>query len=449
MPNISLSREALVRRYHAIRSHPAAARAGDWLIAAGVCTFALLMPMGNMFAEIGGVLCLAGILWAYLFNFRQSALHRYPLWPLYALFLAFLAFKVVHSVHLQTSWYVFNSNIHKGFVLFLAGLEFVRTRKRLYLFALLLAAASLVQGLDGIYQFMTGTDFIKGAITEGGRLTASMGGGRVGNYMSMTLLPSLVLWVLLPASLPRAARLGITAAFLAPGMFLWMFAQARSGWVGLLIAVLLLALMLNTIRLRHLLPLGAVILLLGFFGPERVRFATALNDVRISDIWPAAMSVFHEHFWLGVGNGAFRHGTNLLGIVMEWNGTVVAYPHPHNIYVQLLAETGIIGFGLFAAFTLGTGVWSGLRIRQGLRTADRPYWFVTALLWASYFGGYLGAAVSAHSFFRTWWLGTAMLILGAMVGACASARPHPAQAAATPSAEPHGPAEQAPAPPVR
>ncbi len=410
--------------YDRIKQQPKARHVGDLLMLAGICTYLFLMPLGRVFSEFGGLLCLAGLAWTYLFNFRSTVFFRYPLWSLYALFMAYLAFKTVHTLDFGTSWYVLRTNLYKGFIFFPAAVESIRTRKRLMLITGLIALSALMQGMDGIFQHIYGVDALRDALPEGGRLTGSMGGGRVGNYMAMTVLPGLLLWHLLPRSLHRTARMAVVSLFMVPSLYLWVFAQARSGYLGLMAAAVLLCAMLGRLRLRYMLPPAILVCLVGFFGPERATFAHALEDIRITQIWPSALAVFKEYFWFGVGNGAYRHGTDALGLVLTWQGNVVGFPHPHNIYVQLLAETGIVGFSLFSLFTLGTGIWTALRIRTGLKTGqDHTYWFMAALLWASYFGGYLVTAISAHSFFRTWWLGTAMLILGSTVGACLAVSP--------------------------
>jgi O-antigen ligase len=73
-----------------------------------------------------------------------------------------------------------------------------------------------------------------------------------------------------------------------------------------------------------------------------------------------ALAAFEEHPWTGVGLGG--SGFYIYKNLPDWSLTTVPeiakqlspddhlYPNPKNIYVRLLAETGLIGFVLFLAF---------------------------------------------------------------------------------------------------
>ncbi len=80
---------------------------------------------------------------------------------------------------------------------------------------------------------------------------------------------------------------------------------------------------------------------------------------RAAYIW-GAMGAYIEHPWTGVGLGA--SGFYIYSHLPDWSMTTVPeiarqlspentlYPNPKNLYVRLLAETGLIGFFLFIAF---------------------------------------------------------------------------------------------------
>ena len=77
----------------------------------------------------------------------------------------------------------------------------------------------------------------------------------------------------------------------------------------------------------------------------------------------AGMGVYGEHPWLGVGLGA--SGFYLYDNLPDWALTTVPeiarqlnpsnrlYPNPKNMYVRILAESGLLGFSLFLAFLFG------------------------------------------------------------------------------------------------
>jgi hypothetical protein len=74
----------------------------------------------------------------------------------------------------------------------------------------------------------------------------------------------------------------------------------------------------------------------------------------------SAMRTYEDHPWMGVGVGA--NGFYMYGRLPDWALTTVPeiarqlspentlYPNPKNLYVRLLAETGLLGLVLFLAF---------------------------------------------------------------------------------------------------
>jgi O-antigen ligase len=75
------------------------------------------------------------------------------------------------------------------------------------------------------------------------------------------------------------------------------------------------------------------------------------------------MAIYAEHPWLGVGLGA--SGFYMYDNLPDWALTTVPeiarqlspsnrlYPNPKNMYIRILAETGLFGFAFFLAFLLG------------------------------------------------------------------------------------------------
>ncbi len=376
--------------------------------------YVLLFPLGMSLREIGAVGAAVSLAAYYVLDWRGSNLRRFPLRWLFFAFLALLALKTAHTTNLHASLYAVQHNVYKGPLLLLAGLEAVREPRHLRALAWPFVIMSCYAGLDGIYQYFTGVDFFFG-MPDSGRLNAMWETGRIGNLMALTLTPGLALPVLLPRRWSLATRLAVTALVLFPGVFLWAGAKARSGWFGLIFGLAALAWLRLGLRQAVAVLVLAVIagIAAASYLPGQLSQARLLGAPRFI-IWRAAVDVWLAHPWLGAGLNCFEPAYKALGIVFDPMIFDPPIPHPHNIYLQFLAETGVVGLATLLCFLLGNAAWAGLRLRRRLRRGG-VYW-LGACFWAAQ-AGYLLTAFSAHNFFRTWWLGMAMLVSGLALGA--------------------------------
>jgi putative inorganic carbon (HCO3(-)) transporter len=125
-------------------------------------------------------------------------------------------------------------------------------------------------------------------------------------------------------------------------------------------------------------------------GTDAALRAGNLNERQI--VWAEAVRLIREHPLLGSGGGAFR--------VAAVGANKVA----HNLALGLLAEVGIIGFGLFAAM-LVVALLSLRHIEPNLRA-----------MWAAVFVAWLGAALLHNWEYRkqTWLMIALVLVCGAL-----------------------------------
>ena len=75
-------------------------------------------------------------------------------------------------------------------------------------------------------------------------------------------------------------------------------------------------------------------------------------------VWKSAFDVWMESPWFGAGLHKYREACELLGIYGTFENPIsggVCF-HPHNISMQLLSETGIVGFILFFTMVLSLSV---------------------------------------------------------------------------------------------
>lgn len=94
-------------------------------------------------------------------------------------------------------------------------------------------------------------------------------------------------------------------------------------------------------------------------------------------IWSAGLEVFREHPLIGVGAGGYGSATRRLLPASIANDNPFL-PAAHNTFLSILAEEGLVGFGLFLLLWLGL-VLPVLRLPNLVRNL----WLVTLATWAT------------------------------------------------------------------
>ncbi len=172
----------------------------------------------------------------------------------------------------------------------------------------------------------------------------------------------------------------------------WLFGGFRGGQ-GALLKVGVLGLIVVAIA-------GSVLFLgqKGYISRLWNTQASSLEDFLIANSAGAragyalsALATYSDHPWTGVGPGA--SGLYMYSRLPDWVMTTVPeiarqlspdstlYPNPKNLYVRLLAETGLIGFFLFVSFQFSllgdalTALDHGATIWRFLAVAGIFTWF--------------------------------------------------------------------------
>jgi O-antigen ligase len=180
----------------------------------------------------------------------------------------------------------------------------------------------------------------------------------------------------LAASWSRGGWMGFGAAMLVIVALL-----PRRGWWGvLLVAVLVVGGM--GLYFTGLMPASIADRLTGFLSYTRFEDVrgVGITDVNYAVVermahWQAALSMWRARFWLGVGFGGYEAAYPDYRLI-NWP---IALGHAHNYYLNLLAETGVVG--LAAYLVLLGSVFGGL-FRALRRTSGWEQGLVVGLIGA-------------------------------------------------------------------
>ena len=219
----------------------------------------------------------------------------------------------------------------------------------------------------------------------------------------LVLLSTLGLGAALVASWSRGAWIGFGAALAAMAAAL----PRRSRWGVVLVG--LLAVLALALYVAGLLPSAVVARLTDFAAGLRLEDVrgVGINDANYAVIerlahWQAALEMWRTHFWTGVGLGCYEPAYRTFALI-NWPN---ALGHAHNIYLNLLAETGLIGLLAYLAFWTIV-FWQSWRATR--RLSGLPRGVAIGLL-----GAWTHLAV--HNFFDNLYVNNAHLLIGLLLG---------------------------------
>ncbi len=159
-------------------------------------------------------------------------------------------------------------------------------------------------------------------------------------------------------------KMNLSLAVFLTGISCLFLTFSRTSWISL-IASLLIASIFNKKYLKYAAIVSAAIFGMDYvFGIGRLNPSSAAGDssflYRI-EIWKACFQIIKDNPLTGIGFGTlFKHITEYSTVVKT------NIEHCHNIYIQSLTETGIIGFGIFSflIFKGAATILNNIKTRQ-------------------------------------------------------------------------------------
>jgi hypothetical protein len=202
-----------------------------------------------------------------------------------------------------------------------------------------------------------------------GRFT---GGGGDPNVQAAGYVATMfVIMGLIPIYRSRKMRFALVGAFALITVG-FLATQSRGGLIALIVATLVALVVAPRYR-RRILGLGGIVCvavgLLLASQPGALSRITNFGGGSSGrgDLWRVALDVFHDHPLAGVGAGNFEtveaHFVLRPGAISRIQ-YLVDEPHlVHNTYLQLLAETGVVGLALYLLVVFGSlrATWAAVK----------------------------------------------------------------------------------------
>lgn len=267
-------------------------------------------------------------------------------------------------------------------VIILLGSQYIRTRRQLWTLAVIILLAGLSQALFGYAQLLFNlgpASFVRDASL---RVYGTFGQPNpYAGYINMPLALALALMLLGHGWRTRI----LAACIVLPLLGVEILTQSKGGWLALGAAVLFI-IFVGFIRLRILAGLvwiatlcitGAY--LIGKFPVsliEPILVKIGLVDISFTDPtpenyanservahWLAGIGMFQAHPIFGVGIGNYQD------VYLNYHVGIFVLPlgHAHNYYINIAAETGIVGLMAFLCF-LGVVFFHGIQTYRFLNT---------------------------------------------------------------------------------
>jgi putative inorganic carbon (HCO3(-)) transporter len=234
--------------------------------------------------------------------------------------------------------------------------ESISSRKRLNSVVIVLLSSMALITADGIFQFITGVDFLR-KYPGGEHMILGSFDNRndfAGWLVVMIPLALSLAYFWKNDWLDLSGKLRWARKVVRP--FLWFLTSllvicmsltySRGAWIAVVLSILFIGIT----RSRKLLVIMLVILLLSpfvvpKFMKERVSSIMRPGNTTISTrgrLWTEALSIIRDYPVLGCG-------LNTYAIVGPRYKTNEAEPdfYPHNSYLHMAAETGLLGLGMF------------------------------------------------------------------------------------------------------
>lgn len=323
----------------------------------------------EIFIWLGFLLWLLKRAWGYRTSGPWGLLPRTPLNKALAVFLIVNAVATVLSVHFGLSLRALLGKELKYLVVFFMVVETIHDEQRIKRILMVLLGSAGLMALDAAVQYVRGVDLLRSV--ESARVTASFSNPNdFAGWLIMFIL------VLMGAAWVRAIKdltWRIRAAFIGMALVLavcLLLTYSRGAWLGFFAGLILWGQYVFrnlNVRMKGLALLGIVFVLLAgqMFssrivaaldreGDFKAKFGETLHmriksisdthamstEIRIK-LWKEALSIWQKFPVAGAGLNTYTR------VSPRDKAFFDSGIYPHNSYLQMAAETGVLGLGAF------------------------------------------------------------------------------------------------------
>ena len=272
-------------------------------------------------------------------------------------FIGFLS--TLTSVSFSLSLEGFFFKLFEWIMLYFIVAETINNKKKLNRLLIVMLASMVLIGIDAIFQFLTGADFMRHYASMAYRLRASFGNANSFAGWLVIMVPLVFCfayfginkWIVLPEKynwIKKSIRpiLWITSALL---IFCLALTYTRGAWMGVILSLIFLGVFKSKKLLVFLL---IALLAFSFIAPQRIKQrisltfqssktrANLLDKTRYS-LWHEALNIIKDFPLIGCGLNTYAI------VAPDYKITKKGGIYPHNSYLHMAAESGLLGLGTF------------------------------------------------------------------------------------------------------
>ena len=163
-------------------------------------------------------------------------------------------------------------------------------------------------------------------------------------------------------------KINLNLLVIISGLTCLILTFSRTSWISLIAALIVVSLF-DRNYLKYALIISAVIFgadtLLGIGRVDPLKAVEDSSFLYRLEVWKTCIEIIKDNFVTGIGFGTlFKHVGDYSNVISS------KIEHSHNLYLQIITETGILGFSLF--FSLIISILKKFKIK--LYTEKNKMW---------------------------------------------------------------------------